>query len=137
MSFSGKETKIDWIQIDGKGDYFCHPKYPDIRVKRNESITEIEDTKNIKMGFVRLVCHKDKINPVIFKHCTFEQVNFNKEKGLELNCGVTFENCIFQRTTDFSNLIFHNNVSFKGTVLKDVYISIILSFIREQISAGL
>lgn len=43
MSFSGKETKIDWIQIDGKGDYFYHPKYPDIRVKRNENITEIED----------------------------------------------------------------------------------------------
>lgn len=82
MSFSGKETKIDWIQIDGKGDYFYHPKYPDIRVKRNENITEIEDTKNIKMGFVRLVCHKDKINPVIFKRCTFEQVNFNKEKDL-------------------------------------------------------
>lgn len=53
MSFSGKETKIDWIQIDGKGDYFCHPKYPDIRVKRNESITEIEDAKNIKMDFNR------------------------------------------------------------------------------------
>lgn len=118
MSFSGKETKIDWIQIDGKGDYFYHPKYPDIRVKRNENITEIEDTKNIKMGFIRLVCHKDKINPVIFKRCTFEQVNFNKEKGLELNCGVAFENCIFHKTTDFSNLIFHNNVSFKGTVFE-------------------
>lgn len=55
MSFSGKETKIDWIQIDGKGDYFYHPQYPDIRVKRNENITEIEDTKNIKVGFVIIV----------------------------------------------------------------------------------
>lgn len=55
MSFSGKETKIDWIQIDGKGDYFYHPKYPDIRVKRNENITEIEDTKNIKVGVVIIV----------------------------------------------------------------------------------